>query len=72
MTPGAERRARERVNDVADRIKYADMLRAVSHHRGLALSEATWLRREADRIEGEARAALAVAMREAGAYTVTR
>lgn len=62
-----DRRARERVNDVADRRKYAAMLATVAEHGGLDPSAAAYLRGEAERIDGEATAALAVAMREAGA-----
>ncbi len=64
----ADRRARQRVNDVADRRKYAAMLQEASRHGGLDPAAAEYLRRESARIDAEASAALAVAMRDAGAF----
>lgn len=66
-----DRRARERVNAVADRRKYAEMLATVAEHGGLDPAAAEYLRAESRRIDGEASAALADAMREWGAMAVT-
>lgn len=67
-----ERRARERVNDVADRRRYAAMLAEVARHRGLGQwpDAVAHLLAEAERIDREATVALRAAMAEAGAAVV--